>query len=169
MRDRGVRAWPFLVSRHQHSDYMTVVAPDFMVEAKRASLLADVVRTQISQRFVDDEVVGPLLVVYRSVSATADGIPLKDRIGRPVILVGVGEYLETLANRPARGVGQQEKGAVEDTAAVVNIHSDAEITRVPDRRSIQGGIFEESPAGCVFHDLATNGPIDRAGHRVACC
>ncbi len=45
----SLKAWPFLVSRNRYLDYRTVVAPDFMCEAKIPNLLARVAEGDLTE------------------------------------------------------------------------------------------------------------------------
>jgi hypothetical protein len=94
-----IQAWTFLVSRNQSIDYKTVVAPDFISEAKIRSLLTKVTEEdftesgRISIREVNGSEVGKFTVVFRSVKARNNDIGeegnevLKDAVGREIYWV----------------------------------------------------------------------------------
>ena len=94
-----IQAWTFLISRNQSIDYKTVVAPDFISEAKIRSLLTKVTEEdftesgQISIREVNGSEVGNFTVVFRSVKARNNDIGeegnkvLKDAVGREIYWV----------------------------------------------------------------------------------
>ena len=107
-----IQAWPFLVSRNQFLDYRTVVAPDFLCEAKIAGLLAKVAEgdpDNIYYREIVASKVGDLTIVYRVVEALAkdvgnenEGI-LKDSFGREIYLIE-GFVLKGIQSSPALGL-----------------------------------------------------------------
>jgi hypothetical protein len=96
-----IQVWTFLVSRNQSIDYKTVVAPDFIAEAKIRSLLTKVTDIeehlsesgQISIREVERSEVGNLTIVFRSVKARSKDIGeqnsevLTDTFGREIYWV----------------------------------------------------------------------------------
>jgi len=94
-----IQAWTFLISRNQSIDYKTVVAPDFISQAKIRSLLAKVSDDdftesgQISMRSIQGSEVGNFTVVFRSVKARRKDIGekgnevLKDLFGREIYWV----------------------------------------------------------------------------------
>lgn len=93
-----IKAWSFLVSRNRTLDYRTVVAPDFVCEAKISSLLARVAEGQLTnpgqgfKRKVVGSKVGNFTIVFRVIKAverdinlTGDYI-LKDQFGREIYI-----------------------------------------------------------------------------------
>ena len=97
-KNMSIQTWPFLVSRNQSIDYKTVVAPDFIADAKIRSLLARVTEGDLTDerkaniRWVevpDDK----FTVVFRVVKAKKKDIGesgnevLKDPFGREIYLV----------------------------------------------------------------------------------
>ncbi|XWK90052.1 MAG: hypothetical protein U7127_08395 [Phormidium sp.] len=91
-----IQAWPFLISRNQSIDYKTVVAPDFIAQAKIRSLLGKVSEEYLSEsedisiREIQTSEVGKFTVVFRSVKARSNDIGknrdevLKDPFGREI-------------------------------------------------------------------------------------
>ncbi|MDJ0619722.1 MAG: hypothetical protein QNJ63_23775 [Calothrix sp. MO_192.B10] len=94
-----IQAWTFLISRNQQIDYKTVVAPDFISQAKLRSLLYTVSaddfiegeRTNI--RSIQCSEFGNFTVVFRSVKARSKDIGkngnevLKDSFGREIYFI----------------------------------------------------------------------------------
>ena len=92
-------AWRFLVSRNQYLDYRTVVAPNFMCEAKTSSLIAKVAEGDLTERGIalyreiHNSKVGNLTLFFRVVEATTSDIGiegngvLKDSFGREIYLI----------------------------------------------------------------------------------
>jgi hypothetical protein len=120
-----VNGWPFLVARGRRVGYRTVLAPDFLVQARQHHLLADHVGGEppgsggdsvVEVRSTDH---GPLVVTYREESAPAaelvpgsDPDTLRDRHGRPLeLLYGV------VTGSPAAPVERRELD-VARTAAI---------------------------------------------------
>lgn len=95
----NTEAWRFLVSRNQYLDYRTVVAPDFMCEAKVSSILAKAAEGDLTEqktalyREIHNSRVGNLTLVFRVIEATVSntGIEgnkvLKDSFGREIYLI----------------------------------------------------------------------------------
>lgn len=94
-----IKAWTFLISRNQSIDYKTVVAPDFISEAKIRSLLAKATEEDFTEsgritiREIKGSEVGNLTIVFRSVKARNNDIGepgnevLKDPFGREIYCV----------------------------------------------------------------------------------
>lgn len=92
----AISAWTFLISRNQTIDYKTIVAPDFISQAKIRSLLLKVTdddfteSKQIKIREVYGSEVGNFAVIFRSVTARRNDIGeegnqvLKDSFGREI-------------------------------------------------------------------------------------
>lgn len=85
-----IQAWPFLVSRNKTVDYRTVVAPDFMIDARAAGLLANKTSGDLSERprnKLIDTSLGLLTLAYRVVPATEQGMAYLDEYGRPILWI----------------------------------------------------------------------------------
>ncbi|MDZ8184161.1 MAG: hypothetical protein RMX96_04765 [Nostoc sp. ChiSLP02] len=94
-----IQAWTFLISRNQSIDYKTIVAPDFISEAKIRSSLTKATEEdflesgRISIREVKGSEVGNFTVVFRSVKARSKDIGeegnevLRDPFGREIYWV----------------------------------------------------------------------------------
>ena len=93
------KAWPFLVSRNPYLDYRTVVAPDFICQAKISKLLARVVEGDLTEpnqaiiRQVVNSKAGDFTIVFQVVTAKERDIDtegndkvLKDQFGREIYL-----------------------------------------------------------------------------------
>ncbi|MEZ4865989.1 MAG: hypothetical protein R3C14_32035 [Caldilineaceae bacterium] len=84
-------AWPFLVSRNRLLGYRTVVAPDFMVTAEMAGLLANEVEGNITPTPVCHVLAttqaGTLTLFYRVRNATLIDPSLRDEAGRPILWI----------------------------------------------------------------------------------
>ncbi|NEP76927.1 MAG: hypothetical protein F6K39_01310 [Okeania sp. SIO3B3] len=96
----SIEVWPFLVSRNRHLDYRTVVAPDFICEAKTGNLLARVTTGDLTDsgkgfiRQIFGSKVGDFTIVYRILKARQKYINfqegdeiLKDQFGREILLI----------------------------------------------------------------------------------
>jgi len=87
----NVYAWPFLVSRNRRFDYQTVVAPNFMVKAKIADLLADKVGGDLTDEPIyinlQNSKVGSIGLIYRVIVATDEGEVFRDAFGRPILWI----------------------------------------------------------------------------------
>ncbi|MDY7002813.1 MAG: hypothetical protein SWX82_02235 [Cyanobacteriota bacterium] len=96
----SIKVWPFLVSRNPYLDYRTVVAPDFICEAKTGNLLARVTTGDLTEpgkgfiRQIFGSKVGDFTVVYRILKATQKDLNyqqgdeiLKDQFGREILLI----------------------------------------------------------------------------------
>ncbi|NEN87792.1 MAG: hypothetical protein F6K48_02200 [Okeania sp. SIO3H1] len=96
----SIKVWPFLVSRNPYLDYTTVVAPDFICEAKTENLLARVTTGDLTEpekgfiRQIVDSKVGDFTIVYRILKATQKDLNfqegdeiLKDQFGREILLI----------------------------------------------------------------------------------
>jgi hypothetical protein len=91
-----IPAWTFLISRNQSIDYKTVVAPDFISQAKIRSLLLKVTDEDLTEsentniREVYNSEVGNFTVFFRSIKARSKDIGekgnevLKDSFGREI-------------------------------------------------------------------------------------
>src|SRR3712207_6693249 len=83
-------AWPFLVSRNRSLDYRAVVAPDFLVRAGRAQILAvaatgdPTAPDHIFARQIRDADVGDVTLVFQVVTAREGGEVLTDGFGREI-------------------------------------------------------------------------------------
>ncbi|BAY09902.1 hypothetical protein [Calothrix sp. NIES-2098] len=101
------QAWPFLISRNQSVDYNTVVAPDFITQAKIRSLLLKVSDDELAEdgevsiRWVHGSPVGDFTVVFRVSQAKKRDIGksendiLRDPFGREIYLIEGLVFLET--------------------------------------------------------------------------
>ncbi len=96
----SIEVWPFLVSRNPYLDYRTVVAPDFICEAKTANLLARVTPGDLTEpgkgfiRQIFGSKVGDFTVVYQVLKATQKDLNyqkgdkiLKDKFGREIFII----------------------------------------------------------------------------------
>ena len=117
--------WPFLVARGVRKGYRTILAPDFLVQGRRHTLLAERVGGSASEgrtsvEHVTDEVSGLLTVTYRVEPALADelidGPPhdgqhaLLDQHGRPL------ELLYGLVTTSSATVGDRDLRHARDEA-----------------------------------------------------
>jgi hypothetical protein len=93
---RQFESWVFLVSANLYLDYRTVIAPDFLCDAKKTSLLArnaggDFTSQKIT--YVDDSQIGSLTLVFRVIEAIAEDLGiegngvLKDSFGREIYVI----------------------------------------------------------------------------------
>ncbi len=95
----SIKVWPFLVSRNPYLDYRTVVAPDFICEAKIPNLLARVAEGDLTEpgqaiiRQVVNSKVGVFNIVFQVIKATEKDINstgenniLKDQFGREIYM-----------------------------------------------------------------------------------
>ena len=96
----SIKAWPFLVSRNRYLDYRTVVAPDFICEAKIANLLARVTDGDLTEpgkgflRQIAGSKAGNFTIVFRVLKATKKDLNskggdeiLKDQFVREIYLI----------------------------------------------------------------------------------
>ncbi|NES06280.1 MAG: hypothetical protein F6K22_27780, partial [Okeania sp. SIO2F4] len=96
----SIEVWPFLVSRNRYLDYRTVVAPDFICEAKTDNLLARVTTGDLTEpekgfiRQIFGSKVGDFTIVYRILKATQKDLNyqagdeiLKDQFGREILII----------------------------------------------------------------------------------
>ena len=96
----SITVWLFLVSRNPYLDYRTVVAPDFICEAKSGNLLARVTTGDLTDpgkgfiRQIFGSKVGDFTVIYRILKATQKDLNsqegdkiLKDQFGREILLI----------------------------------------------------------------------------------
>jgi len=96
----SIEVWPFLVSRNPYLDYRTVVAPDFICEAKTGNLLARVTTGDLTDpgkgfiRQIFGSKVGDFTVVYRILKARQKDLNsqvgneiLKDQFGREIVVI----------------------------------------------------------------------------------
>ena len=96
----SIEAWPFLVSRNRYIDYRTVVAPDFICDAKIANLLARVTEGDLTEpgkgflRHIYGSKIGSFTIVYRVLKATEKDLNyqggdeiIKDQNGREIYLI----------------------------------------------------------------------------------
>lgn len=94
------QAWPFLVSRNLYVDYRTIVAPDFICNAKISNLLAQAADGEITPentayfRKILNSEVGELTLVFRVFHPTKADIKqgdttekLKDGFGREICFI----------------------------------------------------------------------------------
>ena len=95
----SIEVWPFLVSRNRYIDYRTIVAPDFICEAKIPNLLARVAegelteREQLFMRKVIGSKADDFTIAFRVIKATEKYINptgknniLKDQFGREIYM-----------------------------------------------------------------------------------
>ncbi len=93
----SIKVWPFLISRNQSLDYRTIVAPDFIIDAKNTNLLIQVADGDLTEenealfRQVKSPKLGYLTVVFRVIKAKKKDIEqepqnevLKDPFGREI-------------------------------------------------------------------------------------
>ncbi len=85
-----VKGWPFLVSRNKVLGYQAIVAPDFMIEAKIAGLLANEAGGNLTKhpryRKLKTKT-GDITLVYRVVSAIDNNELFRDEFGRPILWI----------------------------------------------------------------------------------
>lgn len=91
-----IEGWVFLVSRSQNLGFTTIVAPDFMCDARVSSLLAFVAGGKITEarkaiyRQIHNSAVGNLTLVFRVLETTYEDIgiegngKIKDAFGREI-------------------------------------------------------------------------------------
>ncbi|MBD2141473.1 hypothetical protein H6F39_08880 [Anabaena sp. FACHB-1250] len=91
-----IEGWVFLVSRSQNLGFTTIVAPDFMCDARVSSLLAFVAGGKITEarkaiyRQIHNSAVGNLTLVFRVLETTYEDIgiegngKIKDSFGREI-------------------------------------------------------------------------------------
>lgn len=87
-----MKIWPFLITRNKSLGYQLVVAPDFLVDAKTASVLLYVTEGELSaeveaySRQIEDAQIGKTTtIVYRVTQAMDEsGLLLKDGYGRHI-------------------------------------------------------------------------------------
>lgn len=91
-----IEGWVFLVSRSKNLGFTTIVAPDFMCDAKVSSLLASVAGGKITEarkaiyRQLHNSAVGNLTLVFRVLETTYEDIgiegngKIKDSFGREI-------------------------------------------------------------------------------------
>lgn len=93
---KQIESWSFLVSANPYLDYRTVIAPDFLCNAKKTTLLArnaggDLTPHKIT--YVEDSVIGSLTLVFRVTKASAEDLEvegngvLKDSFGREIYVI----------------------------------------------------------------------------------
>ena len=106
----SIVAWPFFVSRNRYLDYRTIVAPDFICQAKISNLLAsvaegeltnsaEIIIRQIVNSKVDDFTIifQVILAIEKDISFEGSNKILKDQFGREIylfegiVLKGIGE------------------------------------------------------------------------------
>lgn len=124
--DDSASGWPFLVARGRHTDYRTLLAPDFMVERRMHGQLRDKARLDspagVQQTILDNAEVGALTLLYwseRLVSGDLDGhatnadAPVTDEHGRPLqMLYGL------VTRRPPSGPPDERDFAAARAAAL---------------------------------------------------
>ncbi|MBD2507796.1 hypothetical protein H6G91_10990 [Nostoc muscorum FACHB-395] len=107
----NVESWHFLVSRNRSLDYRTVVAPDFICEAKIYNLLARVADGDLTEskmgffRQVIGSKAGDFTIAFRVIKATGQHLNpegkneiLKDSFGREIYLIE-GVVLKGIVNK----------------------------------------------------------------------
>ena len=95
----NIKVWPFLISRNRYLDYRTVVAPDFICEAKVSNLLARVAEGELTDqgqgimRNIIGSKAGDFTIVFQVVTAKERDINtegndrvLKDQFGREIYI-----------------------------------------------------------------------------------
>lgn len=93
--NKELESWIFAVSANLYLDYRTFIAPDFLCQAKKPSLLARNAGGDLTDQkivYIDEEI-GQLTLVFRVIEALAndfdlegDGV-LKDSFGREIYLI----------------------------------------------------------------------------------
>ena len=96
----SINVWPFLISRNRYLDYRTVVAPDFICEAKIYNLLARAAEGELTKegqgfiRYVIGSKAGDFTIAFRVIKATEQDIDfskgsniLKDQFGREIEII----------------------------------------------------------------------------------
>ncbi|MGD1700470.1 hypothetical protein [Dapis sp. BLCC M229] len=115
----SIEVWPFLVSRNRYLDYRTVVAPDFICEAKTGNLLARVTTGDLTEpgkgfiRQIFGSKVGDFTIVYRILKATQKDLNsqvgdeiLKDQFGREILLIE-GVVIQEIKSKEAVFISQK--------------------------------------------------------------
>ena len=95
----NIEVWPFLVSRNRYIDYRTIVAPDFICDAKIANLLARAAEGELTElgqgiiRQVIGSKAGDFTIAFRVIKAiekdinpTGENNILKDQFGREIYI-----------------------------------------------------------------------------------
>ena len=95
----SIEVWPFLVSRNRYIDYRTIVAPDFICDAKIANLLARAAEGELTKpgqgimRQVIGSKAGNFTIAFRVIKAiekdinlTGENNILKDQFGREIYI-----------------------------------------------------------------------------------
>ena len=95
----NIEVWPFLVSRNKVFDYRTVIAPEFMVEKKIASLLMQATEGNLTEpgyimyREIHGSRAGDISLLFRIIRAQSHHIglagseELKDQYGRTIDVI----------------------------------------------------------------------------------
>lgn len=121
-----ITAWSFLVSRNRYLDYRTIVAPDFICQAKISNLLARAVEGELTKpneiivRQVVNSKVNDLTMIFQVVTAKekdinseGNNMKLRDQFGREiylfegVIVKGIGEDYIYVDNNDLKKAHQQ--------------------------------------------------------------
>lgn len=93
----SIKIWPFFISRNSYLDYRTIVAPDFICEAKISNLLARAAEGELTEkgkgfiRHIIGSKVGDFTIAFRVINAIEKDIDmaganniLKDQFGRKI-------------------------------------------------------------------------------------
>lgn len=107
------RYWPFLYAANADLDYRTVVAPDFLVQAEKVSLLRRSLDPRIDRRsegqirsaHLDANGIGQISIFYRPVFVRDGEEEICDRHGRPIVRV---DGVLIREQRDGTEVGQDE-------------------------------------------------------------
>ena len=95
----SIEVWPFLVSRNRYIDYRTIVAPDFICDAKIANLLARAAEGELTEpgQGIIRQVIGSkardftiafrvIKAIEKDINPTGENNFLKDQFGREIYL-----------------------------------------------------------------------------------
>lgn len=85
--------WPFLISCNKELDYQPIIAPDFMVDAKKSGLLMRWAKSdndlsgKIREVVVSTPDWGKLTLLYRVIMAKNEQTTYRDVSGRPILWI----------------------------------------------------------------------------------
>lgn len=85
--------WPFLISCNKELDYQPIIAPDFMVDAKKSGLLMRWAKSdndlsgKIREVAVSTPDWGKLTLLYRVIMAKKEQTTYRDVSGRPILWI----------------------------------------------------------------------------------
>jgi hypothetical protein len=85
--------WPFLISCNKEVDYQPIIAPDFMVDAKKSGLLMrwakfdNDLSGNIREVAIPTSDWGKITLLYRVTMAKKEQTPYRDSSGRPILWI----------------------------------------------------------------------------------